>query len=91
MREEAFTSSSSSSSSDEEKDEERGLDAKGCSLSDPYRRFEEDDLEVPRGLWKGGKTLRKWFVQFKTVLSHLVLPMLPFYVCSEHQRDGGWI
>lgn len=90
MREEGFSSSSSSSSSDEEKDAERGLDAKVCALSDHYRRSEEEDLEVPRGLWKGGKTFKKSFVQLKTVLPHLVVILiLLFYVCSEHQRDGG--
>lgn len=56
MREEGISSSSSSSSSDDEKDEERSLGAKVCSLSNHYRRSEEEDLEVPRGLWKGGKT-----------------------------------
>lgn len=58
VREEGLSSSSSSSSSsDEEQDEERGVGARVCSLSDHYRRSEEEDLEVPRGLWKGGRPL----------------------------------
>lgn len=90
VREEGFSSSTSSSSSDEEKDEERGLDAKVYSLSDHYRRSEEEDLEVPRGLWKGGKTFRRWFVRL-TVLPHLMVlhDDAFFNVCSKHQRDGG--
>ncbi|XP_071321647.1 uncharacterized bromodomain-containing protein 10 isoform X2 [Trachinotus anak] len=46
----------SSSSSDE--DEERGLGKEVFSLTDHYRRSEEEDLEhiVPRGLWSGAST-----------------------------------
>lgn len=62
VREEGV-SSSSSSSSEEEQDEERGLGARVCSLSDHYRRSEEEDLEVPRGLWKGGKPPEEGFLQ----------------------------
>ncbi|XP_040915233.1 uncharacterized protein KIAA2026 [Toxotes jaculatrix] len=42
----------SSSSSDE--DEERGLGQEAFSLTDHYRRSEEEDL-VPRGLWSGAR------------------------------------
>lgn len=47
----------SSSSSDE--DEERGSGKEVFSLTDHYRRSEEEDLEhiVPRGLWSGGKVI----------------------------------
>ncbi|GLD55347.1 uncharacterized protein AKAME5_000785800 [Lates japonicus] len=46
----------SSSSSDE--DEERSLGKEVFSLTDHYRRSEEEDLEhiVPRGLWSGAST-----------------------------------
>lgn len=55
VREECISSSSSSSDDDEEK----GLGTEACSLSDHYRRTEEEDLEhmVPRGLWSGGKVI----------------------------------
>ncbi|XP_010736568.3 uncharacterized protein KIAA2026 isoform X2 [Larimichthys crocea] len=51
VREECISSSSSS-----DDDEERSLEKEACSLSDHYRRSEEEDLEhmVPRGLWSGG-------------------------------------
>lgn len=50
---------SSSSSDDDDDDEERGLETV-CSLSDHYRRPEEEDLEhmVPRGLWRGGNVIK---------------------------------
>ncbi|KAM9338618.1 putative bromodomain-containing protein 10 [Symphorus nematophorus] len=53
VREECISSSSSS-----DEDEERGLGKEVCSLSDHYRRSEEEDLEhmVPRGLWSGAST-----------------------------------
>ncbi|TDH02093.1 hypothetical protein EPR50_G00169220 [Perca flavescens] len=56
VREECI--SSSSSSDDDDEDEERGLGKDVCSLSDHYRRSEEEDLEhmVPRGLWRGAST-----------------------------------
>ncbi|XP_044029888.1 uncharacterized protein KIAA2026 isoform X3 [Siniperca chuatsi] len=49
---------SSSSSSDDDDNEERGLGKEVYSLSDHYRRSEEEDLEhrVPRGLWSGAST-----------------------------------
>ncbi|XP_042364917.1 uncharacterized protein KIAA2026 [Plectropomus leopardus] len=49
---------SSSSSDDDDDDEERSLGKEVCSLSDHYRRSEEEDLEhmVPRGLWSGAST-----------------------------------
>ncbi|XP_062290365.1 uncharacterized protein KIAA2026 [Scomber scombrus] len=52
VREECMSSSSS------DDDEERGLGKEACSLSDHYRRSEEEDLEhvVPRGLWTGAST-----------------------------------
>ena len=52
VREECISSSSSS-----DEDEERGLGKD--SLSDHYRRSEEEELEhmVPRGLWSGGKLI----------------------------------
>ncbi|KAM7368977.1 hypothetical protein PAMP_013277 [Pampus punctatissimus] len=53
VREECMSSSSSSS----DNDEERGLGKEACSLSDHYRRSEEDlEHEVPRGLWRGAST-----------------------------------
>lgn len=58
VREEGISSSSSSSEEEEEgQDDERGLGSRVGSLSDPHRRSEEEDLEVPRGLWKGGKSI----------------------------------
>lgn len=47
-----------SSSSDDDDDEDRGSGKELCSLSDHYRRSEEEDLEhmVPRGLWSGAST-----------------------------------
>lgn len=50
----------SSSSSDEDEDEERSLGKEVFSLTDHYRRSEEEDLEhmVPRGLWSGGKIIQ---------------------------------
>lgn len=57
VREEGISSSSSSSSEEEEQDDERGLGARVGLLSDHHRRSEEEDLEVPRGLWKGGKSI----------------------------------
>lgn len=55
VREECISSSSSS-----DDDEEKGLGTEACSLSDHYRRSEEEDLEhmVPRGLWSGGKVIQ---------------------------------
>lgn len=52
VREECISSSSS------DDDEERGLGKELCSLSDHYRRSEEEDLEhiVPRGLWSGASS-----------------------------------
>ncbi|TMS08192.1 Uncharacterized protein E3U43_005675 [Larimichthys crocea] len=52
VREECISSSSSS-----DDDEERSLEKEACSLSDHYRRSEEEDLEhmVPRGLWSGAQ------------------------------------
>ncbi|XP_039636366.1 uncharacterized protein KIAA2026 isoform X3 [Perca fluviatilis] len=54
VREECISSSSSS----DDEDEERGLGKDVCSLSDHYRRSEDEDLEhmVPRGLWRGAST-----------------------------------
>lgn len=54
VREECISSSSSS-----DDDEERSLEKEVCSLSDHYRRSEEEDLEhmVPRGLWSGGTVI----------------------------------
>lgn len=51
---------SSSSSDDDDDDEDRGMEKEMCSLSDHYRRSEEEDLEhmVPRGLWSGGKVIK---------------------------------
>lgn len=50
----------SSSSSDD--DEERGLGKEVCSLSDHYRRSEEDlEHVVPRGLWTGGNVIKLEF------------------------------
>ncbi|XP_040014228.1 uncharacterized protein KIAA2026 isoform X2 [Xiphias gladius] len=53
VREECISSSSSS-----DEDEERGLGKDVFSLTDHYRRSEEEDLEhiVPRGLWSGAST-----------------------------------
>lgn len=53
VREECISSSSSD-------DDEMGLGKEVCSLSDHYRRSEEEDLEhrVPRGLWSGGKVIK---------------------------------
>ncbi|XP_011603218.2 uncharacterized protein KIAA2026 isoform X2 [Takifugu rubripes] len=65
--------SSSSSSSEEEQDEERGLGARACSLSDHYRRSEEEDLEVPRGLWKGAST-RETLAEAEAPANHLSPP-----------------
>lgn len=55
VREECISSSSSS-----DEDEERGLGKDVFSLTDHYRRSEEEDLEhiVPRGLWSGGKVIK---------------------------------
>lgn len=55
MREECISSSSSS----DDDDDEKGLGKEVCTLSDQYRRSEEEDLEhmVPRGLWSGGNKL----------------------------------
>ncbi|CAB1441656.1 unnamed protein product [Pleuronectes platessa] len=52
VREECVSSSSS------EEDEERDLGKDMFSLTDVYRRSEEEDLEhvVPRGLWSGAST-----------------------------------
>ncbi|XP_051269526.1 LOW QUALITY PROTEIN: uncharacterized protein KIAA2026 [Dicentrarchus labrax] len=51
VREECISSSSS------DDDEERGLGKEMCSLSDHYRRSEEDlEHMVPRGLWSGAST-----------------------------------
>lgn len=52
VREECISSSSS-----DDDDEERDMRTEACSLSDHYRRPEEEDSEhvVPRGLWSGGK------------------------------------
>lgn len=54
VREECISSSSS------DDDEERGLGKEACTLSDHYRRSEEEDLEhvVPRGLWSGGNVIK---------------------------------
>lgn len=54
MREECISSSS------DDDDEERGLGKEICSISDHYRRSDEEDLEhmVPRGLWSGGKVIK---------------------------------
>lgn len=87
VREEGFSSSSSSSSSDEE----RGLDAKVCSLSDHYRRSEEEDLEVPRCLWKGGKTFKKLFVQFKTVIQYLMVLLMTPFSCLQRAPERWWL
>lgn len=61
VREECISSSSSS-----DDDEERGFGKEVCSLSDHYRRSEEEDLDhmVPRGLWSGGEVLKLkfWFL-----------------------------
>lgn len=76
--------SSSSSSSEEEQDEERGLGARVCSLSDLYRRSEEEDLEVPRGLWKGGKAPEEGFMQL------LGLLMTPF-LCLQRAAERRWL
>ncbi|XP_049459421.1 uncharacterized protein KIAA2026 [Epinephelus fuscoguttatus] len=56
VREECI--SSSSSDDDDDDDEDRGMEKEMCSLSDHYRRSEEEDLEhmVPRGLWSGAST-----------------------------------
>ncbi|XP_078127254.1 putative bromodomain-containing protein 10 [Sander vitreus] len=58
VREECISSSSSDDDDDDDEDEERGLGKDVCSLSDHYRRSEEEDLEhmVPRGLWRGAST-----------------------------------
>lgn len=58
VREECI--SSSSSDDDDDDDEERSLGMEVCSLSDHYRRSEEEELEhvVPRGLWSGGKVIK---------------------------------
>ncbi|XP_034752579.1 uncharacterized protein KIAA2026 isoform X1 [Etheostoma cragini] len=57
VREECISSSSSDDDEDDE-DEERRFGKDVCSLSDHYRRSEEEDLEhmVPRGLWRGAST-----------------------------------
>lgn len=85
MREEGFSSSSSSSSSDEEKDEERGLDSKVCSPSEQYRRSEEEDLEVPRGLWKGGKTFKKCsgLCTLRLILPHVMVLLMMAFLCLQ--------
>lgn len=51
----------SSSSSSDEDDEDGDTRTEAFSLSDHYRRAEEEDLEhvVPRGLWSGGKIKKK--------------------------------
>ncbi|XP_068191030.1 uncharacterized bromodomain-containing protein 10 isoform X2 [Antennarius striatus] len=56
VREECISSSSSSDDNDDE--EEIGLGKEMCSLSDHYRRSQEEDLEhiVPRCLWSGAST-----------------------------------
>lgn len=58
VREECISSSSSS----DEDDEDGDTRPEAFSLSDHYRRAEEEDLEhvVPRGLWSGGKIKRKY-------------------------------
>uniref|UniRef100_A0A3Q3WD16 Bromo domain-containing protein n=1 Tax=Mola mola TaxID=94237 RepID=A0A3Q3WD16_MOLML len=60
VREECISSSSSSDDDDDDDDEERSLGMEVCSLSDHYRRSEEEELEhvVPRGLWSGGKVIK---------------------------------
>lgn len=57
VREECISSSSSS----DEDDEDGDTRPEAFSLSDHYRRAEEEDLEhvVPRGLWSGGKIKKK--------------------------------
>lgn len=57
VREECLSSSSSS----EEDYEDRDTKPEVFSLSDHYRRAEEEDLEhvVPRGLWSGGNKIKK--------------------------------
>lgn len=63
VREECISSSSSS----DEDDEDGDTRPEAFSLSDHYRRPEEEDLEhvVPRGLWSGGKFTKKYLKLFK--------------------------
>ncbi|XP_068609271.1 uncharacterized bromodomain-containing protein 10 [Brachionichthys hirsutus] len=61
VREQCITSSSSDDDDDddddEDEDEEIGLGKEMCSLSDPYRKSEEEDLDhmLPRCLWSEAK------------------------------------
>lgn len=65
VREECISSSSS-----DEDDEDRDTRPEAFSLSDHYRRAEEEDLEhvVPRGLWSGGNKKRR----SKTVFKYMI-------------------
>lgn len=82
---EGFSSASSSS------DEERCLDAKVCSLSHHYRRSEEEDLEVPRGLWKGGKTFKKCFYSLRLSSRTSWLSCCRLFCCLQQAPERRWL